>query len=449
MRVAAAFAAVAILCGGAAAAWPAYTTLRVLTGFVSHVLCTETFVSGFEPSAVYQEALAPVPVIKKLSWVLSYDVNRERGLVTASVAGVATSRAAYRGSEGCSRLGNSTAPSHRVAANQAGTTPLPVAVLTEGQHAAVEAAIDRAFLENRSPPYRNTKAVVVLRDGQLVAERYAPGVTSTSLLLGWSVSKTMVNALLGILSREGILSLESSVQVPEWSSTDARGEITVDQLMRMTSGLALDENHSGRDPSSKILFLSSDVGHDSASAELIAAPGRRWSYSSGGYLILSRIIRDSVGGSGDAVRLFADRELFTPLGMKNVIIETDSMGTPIGSSFVLASARDWARFGALYASDGVVNGRRILPEGWVAKSATPTLNTTYGAGLWTNRGPGRVPHVPAETLTARGLLGQYIVVIPSQRLVVVRFAHSRTPDADIDGVGILTRDIGAALSTAT
>lgn len=452
---------VAVTVGGlVAAALLTFTTLRVLTGFVSHTLCSEAFVSGLDPASVYAEALAPIPTVRQLAFAITYHVDLDAALVTSSVAGIATSGAVYRGIAGCSIADNPSTVGHVHAAPNriVEPRPLPAATLSSAQRAVIDAAIDRAFLENASPPYRNTKAVVVLRDGQLVAERYAPGVTAATPLLGWSVAKTIVNALVGILVRDGRISLRAAAPVPEWSSPDARRSITIEQLLRMTSGLALDESHSGRDPSSKILFLSSDVGRDAVSARLMAEPGRRWSYSSGSYLILSRIIRDAVGGTDDAVRRFASRELFSPLGMAGVTMETDSVGTPIGSSFVLATARDWARFGALYTTDGVAGGRRILPAGWVSTSATPTLNTGYGAGLWTNVRTGRsidgnklwsMPNVPTETLSARGLLGQFIVMVPSQRLVVVRFGHAHTPDADMERVGDLVKDVLAALALAT
>jgi CubicO group peptidase (beta-lactamase class C family) len=171
-------------------------------------------------------------------------------------------------------------------------------------------------------------------------------------------------------------------------------------------------------------------------------------------MILSRIVRDSVGGRAMDVLRFARRELFQPLGMRNVTIEFDATGSPIGSTYLYATARDWARFGMLYLDDGVVQGRRILPEGWVRYSSTPTLNTGYGAGFWTNRIQGEVPklHIPwsipgapEDTISARGSMGQFVIVIPSKRLVIVRFGLSHSRDLDHSGVGDLVTNVIAAL----
>lgn len=444
----------------AAAVISAWRAASIATGFVSHALCSETFISHQDPDVVFDEMLRPIGAIATLQSAIAYRVDREAREVTASLGGVvATSRAVYRGPLGCillrgdARVAPGPSPvDDRDSGSAAGASDADTVAAADP---ALQAAVDRAFAEPATPPYRRTKAVVVLHDGRIVAERYAPGVDATTPLLGFSVTKTVINAFVGILLREGRLSLTDPAPVPEWASPgDPRHAITVDQLLRMTSGLALDETHSAGDPTSRILFFERDMGHAAADAKTVAAPGTRWFYSSGGILILSRIIRDAVGGDARSVRAFADRELFQPLGMRRVTLEFDATGTPVGSTFMLATARDWARFGALYANDGVAGSQRILPEGWVARSATPTLDTGYGAGLWTNQASGRIPGrnspwslpgLPPDAFSARGLLGQFIVIVPSRRLVVVRFGVSHRPGGDIEGVGRLVADVIAAL----
>jgi CubicO group peptidase (beta-lactamase class C family) len=190
-----------------------------------------------------------------------------------------------------------------------------------------------------------------------------------------------------------------------------------------------------------------------AEASLAARPGTRWAYSDTNYVLLSRVLRDAAGGTAQDLRQFAYTQLFGPLGMRHVTIDFDTTGTPIGASHMLASARDWARFGQLYLDDGVAGGQRILPVGWVANSVTPTLATGYGAGWWTNRVEGLVPgwtvpwglsRAPKDAFFARGYMGQFIVVIPSERMVIVRLSISHVRGDDIEETNRLVGDILAA-----
>jgi CubicO group peptidase (beta-lactamase class C family) len=199
------------------------------------------------------------------------------------------------------------------------------------------------------------------------------------------------------------------------NTSDPRHAITIEQLMRMTSGLALDETNSGFDPSSRMIFTEPDMAAFAESASLAAPPGSRYHYSSPSTLILSRIVTDAVGGRAEDVRRLAARELFGPIGMRHVTLEFDAAGTPVGSTYMYATARDWARFGLLYANDGVVGGRRILPVGWVDFSASPTAGARdgYAAGFFTNRGPAEFSRarvrggMPSDSFFASGTQGAW------------------------------------------
>jgi CubicO group peptidase (beta-lactamase class C family) len=150
----------------------------------------------------------------------------------------------------------------------------------------LEAALDRAFAEPSQSPYRRVKAIVILHDGKLVAERYAPGYDDATPVLGYSLAKSVTNALIGILVRQGKLSVEQRAPIAEWANpADPRHNITIDQLLRMTSGLDLAESDSGFDPVSRMLFLESDMAGFAERARLAAAPGSKWDYSSGNYII--------------------------------------------------------------------------------------------------------------------------------------------------------------------
>jgi hypothetical protein len=439
--------------------------IRVATGFTSHTLCSETFVSGLDPEQVYAETVKPMSRIWLIDWALRYEIDRAGRQVRANVAGGFRNRAVYRNGVGCIVMHGAEPPAVAWpepgdAAGQAVAPPVDAMAgpaVVEPADARLRAVLDRAFAEPTRPPYRWTKAVVVVRDGQIVAERYSPGYGMETPLLGWSATKSVLNALVGILVRQGRLAVEQPVPVPAWRDPrDPRHAITIDELLRMTSGLALEETNSGFDPVTRMLYLERDLTAFAEHARLAAAPGSTWRYTSGNYQILSRILRDAVGGHAEDVLRFAWRELFGPLGMRHVTLEFDSTGTPLGAAYLFAPARDWARFGQLYLEDGAVNGRRILPEGWVRYSASPTpiARGGYGAGFWTNRGAseGAVRRtrlgLPADSFFASGLLGQYVVVVPSARMVVARFGVThRRPGFDIEGLGRLVADVTAVLST--
>jgi CubicO group peptidase (beta-lactamase class C family) len=430
--------------------------IRVATGTVAHSLCARTFVSGLDPQAVYAETMER-PGIRRLRWVMRYQLDRAASTVDASVIGLLGSRAAFHDGLGCVLLRGSKAPYLLKSDVEALKVPKNPPLLPEiagpdivqPSGSALKAALDHTFEEPAEPPFRRTKAVVVVHEGSVIAERYAAGVGIDTQLVGFSMTKSVVNALLGILTQQGLISPSLPAPIPEWrGATDPRREIEVEHLMRMTTGLALDETNSGFDPSDQ-MYLYGDMAGFAVTAPMIAPPGTRWRYSSATTQLLARIVRDAVGGPEQTLA-FVWRELFNPLGMRNVTLEFDASGTLQGSANMLASARDWARFGLLYLNDGAVGGKRILHEDWVDFSAAATLNTDYGAGFWTNRSEhekarGRVRMgIPRDAFFAFGSLGQCIVILPSQHLVIVRLGDSVDPTGDISGLERLVREVIAA-----
>lgn len=199
-------------------------------------------------------------------------------------------------------------------------------------------------------------------------------------------------------------------------------------------------------------FVESDMAAYAESIALETLPGSAWNYHDGNTVILSHLIRDAAGGRPSDVLRLARQELFGPLGMRHVTLEFDAAGTPEGSSQMLMPARDWARFGMLYLNDGVAGDKRILPEGWVKYSASPTPNAWVGmgAGFWTNQGDSfgasyRIERGwPRDAFFAKGTIGQYVIIIPSERLVIVRLGRSPNGPPEADGVFQLVRDVVAA-----
>ncbi|MCW5831360.1 MAG: serine hydrolase [Labilithrix sp.] len=437
---------------------------HVPTHFTTHQLCSAAFVAGLDSDQFYREAIAPktAPIGK----LIQHEVDRQRQEVRASILGVASSRAVYEPGYGCRVRHGSDASHDRdvVEPGPAAAPPLapiagPEVVLPSS--ADLRSALDDAFVEPTTKPHRWTKAVVIVHHGHVVGERYAPGVEPSTPLIGWSMTKSVTNALLGILVRQGKLDMYAPAPVPAWTSpTDPRHGITSDHLLRMVSGIQCGQSlhtnwKSMFDADTQMEFDRPDQAAFAASAPLRTAPGKEWQYTNCNFILLSRIIFDNAGRSALGTRQFMQRELFTPLGMEHPTMEFDSAGTPLGTIHLWATARDWARFGLLYLRDGVlVDGQRLLPEGWVDYSARLTPQSHehgYGAGFWTQRGNSQAgmariaAGMPADSFMALGSQGQYTIIIPSKDLVIVKLGWAQTPSDDFEAVSRLVKATIAAL----
>jgi CubicO group peptidase (beta-lactamase class C family) len=295
----------------------------------------------------------------------------------------------------------------------------------------LEAALDAAFAEPGPEKPRKTRAVVVVYDGQLIAERYAPGFDKDMPLLGWSMSKTVTNALVGILVKQKRLDIMQPAPVPAWQQAgDDRKNITLDQLLRMSSGLKFEEVYAPLYDATYMLYGSYDFGAYAAAKPLETKPDAKWYYSSGTANIVAGIVRRAVETDDGYYYRFIHDQLIDKIGMTSAVLEPDSSGTFVGSSYTFATPRDWARFGLLYLQDGVWQGERILPAGWVDYTTTPTPKAPrgeYGAHIWLNAGSAdnpddrRWPSAPRDAYAALGFQEQKVIVIPSRKLVLVRF----------------------------
>ena len=429
--------------------------LRAGMGFISHGLCSGVFVSGLNPDQVYAQTLKPFEGISGLEWAIRYEISRTRLETKASLGGAYERLAVFAQGRGCTLLSSDEPasrplPERPPAGERVSSPVLPEIAgpaVVEPTDKSLRAALDRSFAEPDKPPYVQTAAVVVVHDGRVVAERYAPGYGVDTQIHGWSAAKSITSALVGILVRQGRLSVDGPAPVEQWRDpADPRHAITIDMLLRMTSGLDLPETNREYDAVNRMMMIESDMASFAEHAGLASPPGKTWKYTTGNTMVLSRIIRDAVGGHASDVLAFARRELFEPLGMRNVTLEFDATGTPMG--YLFASARDWARFGMLYLQDGVVGGRRILPEGWVRYSSSQTLDSSYAAGFWRGSSGLRARWgIPEDAFFASGLLGQRVMVIPSERLVIARFGNAHGPGYDIQGFVRLVAEVRQTLAT--
>jgi hypothetical protein len=421
----------------------AHALLTMGAAYKAKVLCSGVFVARRPAEAVLAVDLAADDLAPLASF--DADVDPANQTATASFAGLFRRTALFRPGFGCTLLtsGGAGLPSfpaptgwqpdsHGNANISTGVDAAPAAPLPSKDKVRLNATLDRAFAEPDPARLRRTRAVVVVQDGRIVAERYAPGFDAATPLAGWSLAKTAMNALVGVLVGEGRLSLSAPVLAPEWATSgDARRAITLDHLLRMESGLRFTEEPG--DPLQDVtamLFREPDAAAFAARKSLQAPPGTRWHYASGATNILSRMIRATLGEAEYAA--LPKRALFGPLGMDSAVIEQDASGTFVGSSFMHATARDWAKLGRLLAQDGVWEGRRILPEGWVAHTATPAPGDPerrYGAHVWLKLDGGGDSPLPGDAFHGVGFEGQYLTVIPSRKLVVVRLGLTRHGEA--------------------
>ena len=423
-----------------------YPALRAGAGTIAHQLCSQSFISGV-PQDITRNELLP-NLVGPAMRLAHYDEDDSAGTVDASLLFV-HAHAKYQKGWGCrlefgepmtalpspqplAPFAPRLAGAPHIDANGDGSAPARPVVITSP---AMAAALAREFTDTPDADPRHVKAVVILKDGHIVAERYAEHYGPETSVMSFSVSKSITNALLAILVRQGRLDMNKPVAVREWQTPgDPRARIRADDLLRMASGLDAKEGGSGLDPANQMFYNRNDMAAYAATRPLKIAPATEWEYTSVNTLLLDRLAGDIIGGGPQGVRDFAERELFRPLGMKGVTMEFDGAGTFLGASHLYATARDFARFGELYLNDGIApDGHRLLPEGWVAYSRRSTLGSPYGAGFWTNDGPSDfaahnvAQGFPKDGYFASGNGGQRIYIIPSAHIVMVRFGYSRQP----------------------
>ena len=281
------------------------------------------------------------------------------------------------------------------------------------------------LIEQRPSSEGETHALLVVHRGQVVHEFYGEGINQDSTLISWSMAKSMTQALVGMAVKDGVLNISDSHLLPQWES-DGRRDITLDDLLTMRSGLSWIEDYVDGSVSDVIemLFAESEFTGDhasyAASKPLLHAPGTQWLYSSGTTNIIARVLANALNeptGSHQVFKSFMQTRLFDEIGMNSAIAKFDDAGTFVASSFVYATARDFARFGYLYLNDGVWNGKRLLPEGWVEYAGRvvahdPDMLMEYGAQWW-------VWPDDEGSIMAHGYEGQILWVSPRRDLVIV------------------------------
>ena len=409
--------------------------LRVGANYGAKTVCSNLFVAGREAQAVLaDDVLAPGhPVLR----YLRVNVDRQRQLVRARFLGfIGDGLAVHRPGTGCAAVpdGDVAQASRYQFKPLAIWAPSPNVAWPTGSQpdtlAAVQAVLDQDALAGPG-----MRGIAVVYRGRLVGQRYGAGYTAATPLLGWSLTKTVSAAMIGIAIADGKLAPQQSGFWPD--AGDARSRITLAQLMAMSSGLQFNEGYGDVSDLTRMLYLAPDMAAYTAAQPLAHPPGSAWHYASGTTVLLSRIWQRALatpaqGATSAAVLSLPRQRLFAPLGMSSAVIEADARGNLVGSSYMYASTQDWARFGQFLLQDGVWQGKRILPEGYVAgmRQPAPASDGRYGQGQVWRRGPsgatadGRNPDLPfklpADTYWMEGHDGQSVAIVPSLQLVVVR-----------------------------
>lgn len=309
------------------------------------------------------------------------------------------------------------------------TGPLPASV----DQASLEALIDAAFSDQKR--FGETHAFLAVQGGRIVSEQYGQGFGPNDTYHSWSMAKSITQALVGIAVADGKMSLSAAAKIPEWQDNgDIRAQITLEQLLCMSSGLRFREDYqdAGISDTIEMLFGSgkADVAAYAIAHPLEHPPGTAWSYSSGTTNIICRLLAEALDLDRAGFESFMRDRLFDRIGMSSPRPKFDAAGTFLGSSFCFCTARDFARFGLLYLRGGTWDGEAILPAGWVDKARTPTDNVPadepmgYGAHWWLDlAGPG--------SFSANGYDGQYIVLVPGKDLILVRHGVSEAQKDDV------------------
>ncbi|MGL3821358.1 serine hydrolase domain-containing protein [Sphingopyxis sp. R3-92] len=307
---------------------------------------------------------------------------------------------------------------------------------------AIKAKADALFADEDE--VGQTRALYVLRGGEPIYERYAPGFGPETKLISWSMAKSITAVLTGFLVAGGQLSLDGPAPVAAWQrSGDPRGAITLAHLLHMSSGIEHAENGDPVWQGDTVAMLFGSGAQDMAgfaeAKPAAAQPDELFNYSSATSVILSDIITDTLTPSQnpearrDAMREFIQGRLVEPLGMTSLTPEFDAKGTMIGGSIMHATARDYAKFGEFLRNHGVVDGQRLLPESWMDFMLKPSANDAgYGGHIWLNRRrpAGAIPALwpdrgPNDLFACIGHQGQYIIVSPSQRVTIVRLGVTK------------------------
>ncbi|KEI72037.1 serine hydrolase domain-containing protein [Endozoicomonas elysicola] len=395
--------------------------VQVATSLSAKLACSARFISELDD----QQIASDLSSYSQVTELVDLKYNDSPRQVSAHLFGLAPTVATYRDGLGCTldfdgvnTLKNATVVQH----SKISTEQWPAGISTDNIDPEIQTLLNSIMTADNQQGL-DSRAMVVVRGGEILAEAYGDGFDHNTPLLGWSMGKSVTAMILGRLETLEKVSKDDIALFDQW--TDKRADLSLEQLLQMNSGLAFDETYAPGSDATHMLFTAPSASDVAMTSKLRHSPGSHFSYSSGTTNLLSRYVDQILGSELNNTMAFVQQELFTPAGISNAIFEPDASGILIGSSYLYASGRDWARLGLIMANSGSINGHKLLSDAWVVAAQTPNASDnekSYGYQFWLNRGDEelRWPTLPEDAYAMLGNRKQSVMIIPSQNTVLVR-----------------------------
>lgn len=401
-----------------------YPKLDLVSGFAAKSIASAHFLDN-RTQSVIESGDNDIDMVR----LARNEINEEGKFATSTFYGLKKRKAIYREGLGATLINDDfdvnkpyeVPKRHFIQSN----LPFPYGnkeqkdtVFTNIDYQKLNQAVANAFDKNNQKSKRSRSVLVIYKD-HIVAEKYSPGFTKDSRILGWSMTKSITATMFGVLQHQHKTDINKPAPVIEWQK-DNRSKITINDLLHMNSGLEWEENYEAISDATKMLFEAEDMGKVQLEKRAVFEPNKHWNYSSGTTNLLSRILRNQFKTHQEYLDFWYSA-FIDKIGMHSMIVESDMAGNFVGSSYGWATTRDWAKFGLLYLHNGNWNGEQIFDESWAKYVSTPTndSNGRYGAHFWLNAG-GKYPDAPKDLYSCNGFQGQMIFIIPSMDLVIVR-----------------------------
>lgn len=395
--------------------------IEVSTSLSAKLACSARYISGFGPQQILNDLTSYSSIVKLVN--INYDEHHQQ--VNTDLFGLAPIEAKYRPGIGCSLNNGDSTILEQLNIPQLTDQPNPWSMAPNAQ---LQRQLDQLVKQDNQQGL-NTRAMLVIKNGQLIGETYAQNTDVTTPLLGWSMAKSLTAIMLGRMEQLGQSSLTNTKLFPQWHN-DQRRLLTLKQLLQMSSGLAFDETYAPGSDATHMLFTAASASDVAIQSPLQHTAGSFHSYSSGTTNLLTRYIHQQLGNSTQASINFLYQQIFQPLGMHHSTFETDASGVFIGSSYLYASARDWAKLGLLMLNNGKVSKHQLLPQQWVKQASQPNTSDNdkrYGFQFWLNDGESQLrwPTLPKDAYAMMGNRKQSVMIIPSENVVLLRLGWSK------------------------